>query len=147
MNPLQERLQTFLNFADISMRAFERQCDIKAGTASRMTEKSYSTTFHRIALAYPQLNMNWLKTGEGNMLNPHPDVIVNDSSSRSGGDNAREIRKAGRDYYEEPCREDKVVIEALTKEVEHLTALIAEKDRLIARLEKMNDHLMKLSER
>lgn len=69
MNPLQERLQTFLNYEDISLRAFERQCDIKAGTASKMTEKSYGTTFHKIAQAYPQLNIEWLKTGEGRMLN------------------------------------------------------------------------------
>lgn len=69
MNPLQERLQAFLNIEDITVRAFERQCDIKAGTASKMTEKSYGTTFHKIAKAFPQLNIDWLKTGEGEMLN------------------------------------------------------------------------------
>lgn len=72
MNPLQERLQSFLNNEDISLRAFERQCNIKAGTASKMTENSYGTTFHKIAKAYPQLNVEWLKTGKGQMLNPQP---------------------------------------------------------------------------
>lgn len=139
MNSLQTRLQAFLNFVDISMRAFERQCDIKAGTVSKMTENSYDKTFHKIGIAYPMLNLHWLKTGEGNMLNQHPDVTVNDSSSRSGGDNAKEIRKAGRDFYEEPCREDKVVIDTLRKEVEHLTALLAERDKRVQRLESDND--------
>lgn len=135
MNPLQDRLQTFLNFTDTSMRAFERQCGIKAGTAAKMTENSYDTTFHKISIAYPMLNLHWLKTGEGSMINQHPDVIINDSSSRSGGDNAKEIKKAGRDFYEEPCQEDKVIIEALTKEVEYLTALLAEKEQRINNLE------------
>ena len=50
------------------MRAFECQCDIKTGTASKMSEKSYGTAFHKIAKAFPQLNIDWLKTGEGEML-------------------------------------------------------------------------------
>lgn len=84
MNPLQERLQAFLNHEDISLRAFERQCDIKAGTASKMTEKSYGTTFHKIAKAYPQLNVEWLKTGDGQMLNPQPTVDI-DLDLKLGG--------------------------------------------------------------
>lgn len=66
---------------------------------------------------------------------PKSDFSIIDKSSRSGGDNAREIRKAGRDYYEEPCREDKVVIEALRKEVGHLTTLLAEREKRVQRLE------------
>lgn len=59
------------------MRAFERQCDIKAGTGSKMTEQSYRTTFHKIAQQYPQLNIEWLRTGEGHMLNPgHTKAII-----------------------------------------------------------------------
>lgn len=69
MTPFQERLNKFLTSEDISMRAFERQCDIKAGTGSRMTEQSYRTTFQKIAQHYPQLNIEWLKTGEGDMIN------------------------------------------------------------------------------
>lgn len=61
------------------MREFERQCGIKAGTASRMTEKSYGTTFHKIRQAFPSLNIDWLKTGEGEMLRPR----ASDSASAS----------------------------------------------------------------
>ncbi len=63
-------------------------------------------------------------------------AVISDMSHHSDGDNAKEIRKAGRDYYEESCQVDKVVIDALTKEIEHLTALLAEKDKRIDVLEK-----------
>lgn len=131
MNPLQDRLRTFVGTLGISVQEFERQCCIKAGTASRMTEKSYSTTFHKIHTTYPQLNMDWLKTGQGEMLNSCPNQsIVN--SGKVGGD----INQAGHDLsITEPCQEDKVVIDALTKEIEYLTALIAEKDKRIESLE------------
>lgn len=141
MNPLQDRLQAFLNYEDISMRAFERQCNIKTGTVSKMTERSYGTTFHKIAQAYPHLNIEWLKTGEGEMLNSIPKAAVIDLSRGRIGDNIGalnnygELRKAGRDYYEEPCQEDRAVIEALTREIEHLTAIITEKDKRIDSLE------------
>lgn len=36
-----------------------------------MTEQSYRNTFQKIAKAYPQLNLEWLKTGQGEMLNPN----------------------------------------------------------------------------
>lgn len=68
MSTLQNRLRRFINYLDLSMRAFEYQCNIKAGTASKMSEKSYSTTFHKIQQAFPQLNIDWLMTGEGEML-------------------------------------------------------------------------------
>lgn len=76
MDSLQNRLRAFVGTLGISVLEFERQCSIKAGTASRMTEKSYSTTFHKIQTAYPQLNMVWLKTGEGEMLNESEEAAL-----------------------------------------------------------------------
>lgn len=67
---------------------------------------------------------------------PQSNTTIIDKSKGRVGDNAKEIKKAGRDFYEEhPCKEDKVIIEALTKEIEHLTAMLAEKDKRIESLE------------
>ena len=63
-----ERLELFINFLGISTQEFENKCNISGGTASRITSKSYPKTFGRIASAYPQLNIDWLKTGNGEML-------------------------------------------------------------------------------
>ena len=142
MNPLQERLQAFLNHEDISLRGFERQCDIKAGTASKMTEKSYSTTFHKIAKAYPQLNIDWLKTGDGQMLNTQPSVDI-DVDLKLGGHSQfamRDITNIG---------DAKTQIAILQERVKSLEKELKEKDRRIEELNasldrerKMNDYLM-----
>lgn len=70
MPSVQERLATFLAEYNLSAQAFERKCNIGVATASKLSENSRDTTFAKIAKAYPQLNIEWLKTGEGQMLNP-----------------------------------------------------------------------------
>lgn len=140
MNPLQERLQTFLNSEDISMRAFERQCDIKTGTASKMSEKSYGTTFHKIAKAFPRLNIDWLKTGNGEMLNQVPNIDVDftmDGHSQMAFGNISNIGDA------------KAQIAVLQERLKALEIQLGEKDVRIAELtasldreRKMNDYLM-----
>lgn len=155
MNPLQERLQAFLNHEDISLRAFERQCDIKAGTASKMTEKSYGTTFHKIAKAYPQLNMEWLKTGDGEMLNRHSAPIQhvhvqqnNNRNSTAYGYVNIAVPEKGKqkilnsdgmvieseDATNEQLSHYKTMIEVKDEQISRLLAMIEEKDKTIARL-------------
>lgn len=155
MNPLQKRLREFVGSLGCSVQEFERQCDIKAGTASRMTEKSYFTTFHKIQTAYPELNMNWLKTGEGEMLKPTESMI----QQKAGGDQMQsvygDVLKIGNPDLAkklvEELRKDEDEICSLKFEIAHLKELLKEKDARIAdleksvsRLEKMNDHLMNL---
>lgn len=122
MNTLQDRLQEFLNYEDISMRAFERQCDIKAGTASKMTEKSYGTTFHKISKAYPHLNIEWLKTGEGEMLHTTP------SYENTQGDNNNNQQGNNNIYFNGASPELIAYIRGLEKDVEHLKVCVAHKE-------------------
>ncbi len=63
-----DRLLEFIQYLDIPAQVFEKQCGISGGTASRLSSKSYPKTFGKIASSYPELNMEWLKTGEGTML-------------------------------------------------------------------------------
>lgn len=142
MNPLQDRLQLFLNAEDISVRAFERQCDIKAGTASKMTEKSYGTTFHKIAKAFPHLNINWLKTGEGEMLNSAAPMDIDVNLKMDG-----HSQMAFRDINN--ATDAKTQVALLRERIKALEAQLAEKDARIEGLKlslererKMNDYLM-----
>lgn len=68
MSPIQERLFCFLAEYNLSAQAFERKCNIGVATASKLTENSRETTFRKIQKAFPELNIRWLKTGEGTML-------------------------------------------------------------------------------
>lgn len=68
METLQDRLKLFINSLNITMQTFERLSGIAQGLGVRLSTKSYATTFKRISIAFPQLNIDWLKTGEGEML-------------------------------------------------------------------------------
>lgn len=142
MNPLQARLQAFLSHEDISIRAFERQCDIKAGTANKMTEKSYGTTFHKIAKAYPQLNIEWLKTGDGQMLNPQASVDI-DLDFKLGGHSQfamRDITNIGDAKTQIAILQER--IKSLEKELGEKNKRIDELNASLERERTMNDYLM-----
>lgn len=138
MNPLQQRLRYFVDTLEMSVQAFERQCGIKTGTASRMTEKSYSSTFHKIQKTHPELNMEWLKTGKGDMLRQPP--AIDASRNNSDGDSAifGNILKVG-----DPgtLKKEETQKCALEIEVEHLRSLLGERGKLVAQLEERIDEL------
>lgn len=142
MSPLQDRLRTFVGSLGISVQEFERQCGIKAGTASRMTEKSYSTTFHRIQKSFPQLNIAWLKSGDGQMLNPQASVDI-DLDFKLGGHSQfamRDITNIGDAKTQIAILQERV--KSLEKELEEKNKRIDELNASLDRERKMNDYLM-----
>lgn len=65
---LQERLNEYLREKSLTFRDFERMCNLSNGTAARLRETTRKSTFDRIAISC-DLNIDWLLTGEGEMLN------------------------------------------------------------------------------
>ena len=151
MSEIQKRLATFLAEYNLSVQAFERKCNIGVATASKLSESSRATTFAKIEKAYPELNINWLKTGEGAMLNPQPQKKIEVGfgiGEQSGGQSDFKLEvKENNDstVNKKGCHE----ISCLKQEVEYLTQLLNERDARIAELKaslervlKMNDYLM-----
>ncbi len=64
---LQDRLSEYLKYKSLTFKDFERLCNLSNGTAARLRETTRKSTFDRIANSC-DLNINWLLTGEGNML-------------------------------------------------------------------------------
>lgn len=87
MGAIQDRLSQFLSSANLTTHRFERQCGIAVGAASRLTEKSYAITYDKIHKAFPELNIDWLKTGEGEMLLPHRHTAISISESFNNSHN------------------------------------------------------------
>lgn len=118
---------------------FERQCDMGQGAASKLSSKSYATTFAKIARAYPQLNIDWLKTGEGQMLNP-----TNDRSVRIRQDHNANSAVFGHVNIAVPERGKKKILnsegivtendDSVSEQLEHYKTIIAAKDEQISRL-------------
>lgn len=143
MSTVQERLAAFLAEYNLSAQAFERKCNIGVATASKLSENSRETTFAKIAKAYPQLNIDWLKTGDGQMLNTQPSVDI-DVDLKLGGHSQfamRDITNIG---------DAKTQIAILQERIKSLEKELCEKDKRIEELNaslererKMNDFLMR----
>lgn len=70
---MNERVLTFIDYLGVSTSEFERYCGLSNGAVSKMGDNTRMATLDRISKAYPQINVNWLRTGEGNMLvSPSP---------------------------------------------------------------------------
>lgn len=65
---MQERLGLYLKTKSLTYRDFENICGLSNGTAARLRPTTRQSTFDRIAKSC-DLNINWLLTGEGDMIN------------------------------------------------------------------------------
>lgn len=142
MSTVQERLAAFLAEYNLSAQAFERKCNIGVATASKLSENSRETTFAKIAKAYPQLNIDWLKTGDGQMLNDQPSVDI-DVDLKLGGHSQfamRDITNIGDAKTQIVILQER--IKSLEKELGEKNKRIEELNASLDRERKMNDYLM-----
>ncbi|MDE6535887.1 MAG: hypothetical protein K2K82_07775 [Muribaculaceae bacterium] len=135
MQTIQDRLARFLTEENISTQKFERLCNLGVGAASKLSLKSYATTYARIAKAFPQLNIDWLKTGDGEMLNPPSPLELNVDFKMSG-----QSQMAVGNITN--MNDAKTQIAVLQERIKAMESQIAEKDARIAELTKMNNYLM-----
>ena len=67
--PIKERLTKFIEFRNISVRKFEREAGLSNGYVKSINKLPSYNKLEKILHAYPELNKDWLLTGEGEMLN------------------------------------------------------------------------------
>ena len=66
---MNERILKFIGYLGISISEFERVCGLSNGAVSKMGDNTRMSTLDRLSNSYPDLNISWLRTGEGEMLN------------------------------------------------------------------------------
>lgn len=66
---LKERLIQFIDYKGISVQQFEKNTNLSNGAVSKMGDNTRKSTLDKISSVYPELNINWVLTGENNMLN------------------------------------------------------------------------------
>ena len=64
---IKDRLALYLKDKRLSIREFERRCGLSNGVAGRISSTTQPSTLNKIA-ASSDLNLDWLFTGQGNML-------------------------------------------------------------------------------
>ncbi len=73
-----DRLIQFIEYAGLSARQFDLSIGTSNGYTLRMKKNHASIgsdVIETIIKTYPQLNLIWLMTGEGEMLNPDKEVL------------------------------------------------------------------------
>jgi hypothetical protein len=111
-----ERLKKYLDFKGISMNSFDKSIEASNGYIGKQIKNSASVgsdTLQKIVSVYQDLNLQWLITGVGNMLNEN---IVNEPSSSYN----KMCQK---------CNEKDLLITDLHKIVDTLTVQITEANK------------------
>lgn len=126
-----KRLSEYIEYDAITTPSqFASKAGIDASGFHKMLKgqlKITLTTLKKIATAYG-LNMQWLLTGEGEMISK-PGTAVNYTQSNSGGNN-QQVNNSQISLYPD----DAAHIRELEKEIENLRAQLAHKDDVIAEL-------------
>ncbi|WP_157288038.1 S24 family peptidase [Pedobacter cryoconitis] len=65
---LKERIKTFIKHLSIDVKTFETKCELSNGFVNNIGQSIREKSMGQILSVYPDLNRNWILTGEGNML-------------------------------------------------------------------------------
>ncbi len=71
---LKSRFKALCNHLGLSIREFERECQLNRGNISNMTGAIGSDKIAKIATRFPEVDIYWLLTGKGSMLRTQDDI-------------------------------------------------------------------------
>lgn len=93
MTEIRNRLLDFIDFLDIEKSVFERNCSLSNGFVDKAGNNTRSSSLRKISMAYPQLNISWLKSGAGNMIKDEFRELSIEDQKKSIHDNSKAYRK------------------------------------------------------
>lgn len=135
-----ERIQGYITLKGITAYAFEKACDLSNGYLNSRkggTRGIGSEILEKIYRAYPDLNLVWLITGDGEMIvksQAQPQAQQQAQPKKSSKEEASENGHA------ESVLSPGFVIQVLQGQISTLTASNADKDRIIRLLEDQIKH-------
>ena len=78
-----DRLYAFMQAKNLKPSVFERRCGLSNGFCNKVNENITDGSLSLIKKAFPELNINWLKTGFGEMMNDLPLLEYPNSDNES----------------------------------------------------------------
>ena len=125
---LQERIREFIHYKSLTPKQFEQITGLSNGAFAKLSDNTRQNTINRISIAFPELNTNWLLTGEGEMTKPIQQVGDILNSNVSG------VNVSGTDIHINPNAYDTLlqIVEKNQKTTEKFQEQI---DRLISIIE------------
>lgn len=76
------RIKELLTYLKIGQGAFEKKCGLGNSTINNIKDGISTPNLQKIISAYPELNLYWLITGKGNMINDEPSITDTPTSDR-----------------------------------------------------------------
>lgn len=70
---LRERILEYIFYKGITVQMFENKANMSNGAVSKMGDNTRRKTLDKISNSFPDLNINWLITGVGQMCNDLPE--------------------------------------------------------------------------
>lgn len=122
---LRQRVLEYCKRKNIAVSRFEKECNLANGYFNQVKKRPSLDKIESISRAFPDLNTDWLLTGEGEMLR---------QNIQQAGDNATQVQ--GTNNHVSSPR----VLEMAMQEIAEQRKLVAKSqeqiDRLISLLEK-----------
>ncbi|AMD85414.1 hypothetical protein SAMN05444369_11051 [Capnocytophaga haemolytica] len=124
-----DRILQFIDYKEFSIKTFLEKTGIKRGFLD--TDKRNATVadvyLAKIIAVFPELNLEWLVTGKGEMLKPAPVTIMQNGNTNAANNVSGKVRKIEQN------------VEYSNKE---LIEIIREKDKQIAEKDKQINKLL-----
>lgn len=91
---LKNRIKAVCVIFKLSVREFERECQLNRGNISNMTGALGSDKISKIIARYPSINLYWLLTGEGEMFLSRSEKTGSDAPGKEESAQREEPAKA-----------------------------------------------------
>ena len=129
MKTQKERLMKFIAYTEMSKSAFERAAGLSASSLIHAGDDLTAKMIDRICLAFPTLNPDWLKSGDGVMLRDN--AIISAPVFNNHGDNVQNEQNVfSKDF-----------IELIKSTIAQTDRAMNQTDKMIAIAEKAMDSL------
>lgn len=112
MNKVQKRLNDFISYLGMSVSQFEQSIGVGNAFVKNTNERMRNSSKNLIATRYPELNIDWLIKGEGEMLRKN-NYIINSSGNNSVNainGNATIISTSQKRYEEQISKENDGIV-------------------------------------
>lgn len=111
-----ERLDLFIKYKGLGRYQFEMKCGLSQGYVNNIRNSPHPDKLKRIANVYPELNIEWLMIGKGDMLHPNNSGLYKMvEAHRKLIDIKLEIEQNKRNALEEKFQEITNLLKKLTK--------------------------------
>ncbi len=126
MNTQKDRLFAFINLHGYSVREFERALGVSNGTIRHLNDNLSANIKEKISAKFPQVNMDWLLFGTGDMLKVDQSATQNNApvyqNNGKGGNNV--TQGAPMSTIDKLIEEMRAQRESAEKQIDRLLTII-----------------------